>query len=115
LASLHVAVIVLDQQVTVRVWNHRAEDLWGLRQEEVRGKHFLNLDIGLPVDQLKNGIRSCILGEADFQEVVLEAVNRRGKAIACKVACSPLLTHEERARGAILLMEEVAPTAGAKA
>ena len=33
----------------VQVWNPRAEDLWGLRADEAFDKHFLSLDIGLPV------------------------------------------------------------------
>ena len=35
----------------------RAEELWGLRADEVVGQHFLSLDIGLPVEQLAR--RSC--------------------------------------------------------
>ena len=39
------------------VWNRQAEELWGLRPEEAVGQHFLNLDIGLPTDQLRPLIR----------------------------------------------------------
>jgi two-component system CheB/CheR fusion protein len=51
-AGLGGAVVVLDPDLSVLVWNHGSEDLWGVRQEEVQGQHFLNLDIGLPVDQV---------------------------------------------------------------
>ena len=51
-AGLDGAVTVLDADLRVLVWNHGSEDLWGVRQEEVQGQHFLNLDIGLPIDQL---------------------------------------------------------------
>jgi PAS domain-containing protein len=39
---------VLDADMGVLVWNRRAEDLCGLRQDEAVGQHFLNLDIVLP-------------------------------------------------------------------
>src|SRR5262249_12320252 len=48
LASSGGGVVVLDRDMMVLVWNHKAEDLWGLRAEEVKNRHFLNLDIGLP-------------------------------------------------------------------
>ncbi|HEU4411306.1 MAG TPA: CheR family methyltransferase [Polyangiaceae bacterium] len=112
LASLRVGVVVLDHDMLVRAWNQRAEDLWGLRQDEVQGKHFLSLDIGLPVERLTGGIRACIAGEDDYKEAVVDATNRRGKMIACKVACNPLSPLDGTARGAVLLMEEIAPSGG---
>src|SRR5262249_25137339 len=53
LTGLRSGVAVLDPELRVTVWNNQAEDLWGLRKEEVEGKHFLNLDIGLPVGELR--------------------------------------------------------------
>jgi two-component system, chemotaxis family, CheB/CheR fusion protein len=105
-SSLSSAAVVLNQHFNVLVWNHRAEDLWGLREDEVKGNSFLNLDIGLPVHQLRAVIRSCLSGEADQKETTLEATNRRGKAIKCRVACSPLMSPNKARQGVILLMEE---------
>ena len=51
-------------------------------------------------------IRPCMSGEAKEQEVVLPAVNRRGKKIRCRITCTPLLTGKEKREGVILLMEE---------
>ena len=45
----------------------RLEDLWGVRQEEVQGQHFLNLDIGLPVDQVRPALRAAMSGENGTQ------------------------------------------------
>src|SRR5262249_48875089 len=42
LAGVRSGVIVLDREFHVIAWNHRAEDLWGLRTDEVRGQNFLN-------------------------------------------------------------------------
>ena len=42
---------MIDRDLRIRMWNRRAEDLWGLRAHEVIGQHFLNLDHGLPFEQ----------------------------------------------------------------
>jgi two-component system CheB/CheR fusion protein len=107
LASFRGGVVVLDRDLVVLVWNHKAEDLWGLRAEEVRERHFLNLDIGLPVSELRHTIKACLAGE-ETSEVVLDAVNRRGRPIRCQVTCTPLLAPGKEVRGVIMLMEEIA-------
>jgi len=106
LAGLRSGAIVVSRNLDVTAWNLRAEDLWGLRAGEVQGKSLLNLDIGLPVRELRDVIRPVLAGEAEHQEVQLDAVNRRGKSIKCRVACAPLLSGKER-EGVILLMDEV--------
>src|SRR5215475_5483529 len=42
IGGLPAGMIVLDTELRVQVWNDRAQDLWGLRPDEVRGQHFLN-------------------------------------------------------------------------
>ena len=99
---------MLDEELRVLVWNQRAEDLWGVRQDEVQGQHFLNLDIGLPVGQLRHTIKACLNGE-NGSEVAVDAINRRGKPIRCQVTCTPLAGPDKEARGVILMMEESGP------
>lgn len=100
-------VVVVDRSFAIREWNYRAEDMWGLRADEVGGQSLLNLDIGLPVVQLKEPIRGCLAGEFDRQEVVLAATNRRGRAMECRIWVSPLLGRNPKERvGVILLMED---------
>jgi len=43
--------------------------------------------------------------EAERKELTLDAVNRRGKKIRCRVSCTPLVTGQKR-EGVILLMDE---------
>jgi two-component system CheB/CheR fusion protein len=105
LESMQAGVIVLDRDLTVESWNALAEDMWGLRPEETKQKNFLGLDIGLPVDQLRQPIRDVLSGTADTAEVTLDAVNRRGRAVVCKVTCSPLDAGGGARPGVILLME----------
>jgi two-component system CheB/CheR fusion protein len=97
----------VNRDFNVLVWNHRAEDLWGLRQEEVQGKSVLNLDIGLPVGELRSPMRACLHESAEYKAIELDAVNRRGKAIRCRIACTPLLAADKRRDGVILMMDEL--------
>jgi two-component system CheB/CheR fusion protein len=107
LASLQGGVAVVDREFRVLAWNRQAEELWGLREAEVDGKHLLNLDIGLPLEQIRPLLRSCLSGENGNRVATLDAVNRRGKAIHCQVTCTPLSDGAAGGvRGAILLMEE---------
>jgi two-component system CheB/CheR fusion protein len=104
--SLRGGVAVVDRDLQVRKWNSRAEDMWGLRGDEAVHKNFLNLDIGLPTDQLRAPIRNSLAGEPE--EVVLDATNRRGKPVRLKVTCIPLVSPtKQTVSGVILLMEPV--------
>lgn len=89
LASLRGGVVVLDANQHVLVWNEKAADLWGLRDDEAFARHFLGLDIGLTVDELRHAVKSCLSGETKPVEHVLHATNRRGRPIRCRVTCSP--------------------------
>jgi two-component system, chemotaxis family, CheB/CheR fusion protein len=103
--SLRGAVIVLDADMHVLVWNSKAVDLWGLRADEVYQQHFLNLDVGLPVGELRNAIRAVFNGDQETVSRTLSATNRRGRAITCKVTVSPLFEPDgTRMRGTILVM-----------
>lgn len=107
LAGLGSGAVVLDPNYNVVMWNHRAEDLWGLRADEVRGKSFLGLDIGLPVGELRPLVRACLSGENESGETTLDAINRRGKRIRCRIGCTPLVRALGKRDGVILLMDEV--------
>jgi two-component system CheB/CheR fusion protein len=108
LTGVRSGVIVLDRELHVIAWNRRSEDLWGLRAEEVRGQNFLNLDIGLPADQLRASIRACLNGQNDRATMTIAATNRRGKPIACRITGSPLIGANHEPRGVILVIDEEA-------
>lgn len=52
MSSLPSAVVVLDREILVEHWNRAAEELFGLREAEVRGKALGMLEIGLPTDSV---------------------------------------------------------------
>ena len=104
--SLRSGVVVLDRNLRVLVWNHRAEDLWGLRADEAQRTDFLGLDIGLPVHDLRQPIRDILSGAAEHLETLLPATSRRGKALECRVMLAPLHDSGDGVEGVILLMDE---------
>jgi len=106
LGSFRDGVVVLDSRMNIMAWNSRAEDLWGLRSDEVVGQAFFGLDIGLPVEKLKTFTRSCLACTEDNSQVTLDAITRRGKAIKCRVSCTPIIDSNKECHGAILVMEE---------
>ena len=105
LTGLRGGVVVVDSEARILIWNRQAEELWGLRSDEAQGKSFLLLDIGLPMASLRQPLRRCLVGEADYQEILVDAVNRRGKPLVCKVLCTPLLHNDQAQSGAIIVME----------
>lgn len=82
-----------------------AEELWGVRPEEARGRNLFELDINLPVSSIREPIRDCLEGGADQHELVVDAVNRRGRKFSCRILVSPLVAADDRRTGVILLME----------
>src|SRR4051795_9021199 len=60
--SIKQAVVVVDTQLRVTAWSNAATELWGLREHEVDGEHFLNLNIGLPVGELRDPLRNALAG-----------------------------------------------------
>jgi two-component system CheB/CheR fusion protein len=113
LTSLKSGVVVVNSEVRVQVWNEQAAELWGLRADEVEGEHLMNLDIGLPVEKLRQPIRACLAAE-DWAEIGIEldAVNRRGRAFRCQVIVTPLRGADGTPSGAILVMSGVDDEAG---
>ena len=107
LTSMHRAVVALDHELRVLVWNAHAEDLWGLRESEVLGRHILSLDVGFPVEQLSAPLKACLTGEHERVEFETRATNRRGRTILCRIGLGPLRTRSSQPRGVILFMDEV--------
>jgi len=105
-ASLRSGVAVLDREYRVQVWNRRAEDLWGVRSDEVVGVQFLTLDIDLPVAQLAQTLRSVMNGEQNLMEKTIPALTRRGRTIDCLVSVTPLHSSDGNTAGAVILMDE---------
>ncbi len=102
------AVAVLDRRQHVQIWNGQARDLWGLSPEEAEEQHFLALDFGLPVERLRQPLKSLLNDGAAREELVIDATNRRGKPFQCRVTILPLRAgNNGDLSGAVVMMEPV--------
>jgi two-component system CheB/CheR fusion protein len=106
-SSLPAAVVVLDHECRIKVWNAGAKELWGARSDEALGEHFLALDIGLPVAELRQPIRDVLSDAKQLATLTLPATSRRGKPFQCRVNVTPLHPFESvETSGVILVMED---------
>lgn len=111
LATIGLAVAVVDREQHVQMWNGEARELWGLTADETEDRHLLSLDFGLPVERLKRQLHAVLGRESSGEEVVLEATNRRGRELQCRVTILPLGGDggsgiDGAPSGAIILMEK---------
>jgi len=112
LATLKVGITVVGSDLKVRVWNELAADLWGMRGDEVIGRAFGELDIGLPVRALIGPIRDCLDGSSGAsREMLVDAINRRGRKLACRVLLAPLTKEAGIGPGVCILMEDASARA----
>jgi two-component system CheB/CheR fusion protein len=105
LFSVAAGVVVLDRDLLVRSWNKGAEELWGLRADEVQHQPFFSLVFGLPTVEVRGVVQECLATGQRTGPVQLAAINRIGRSITCTVTCSPLKSNGA-GEGAVLLMEE---------
>ena len=106
LSSLQAGVVVLDHHLNIYIWNSHAEEMWGLRADEVVGRSIFALDIGLPVEDLRAPVRALLADGSAPEVLVVDAVNRRGRPISCRVMASVMESFDDVLKGVILLMEE---------
>jgi two-component system CheB/CheR fusion protein len=111
LESLQAAVIVVDPDRRVQLWNRASADLWGLRGDEVQGRPLSELDIGLPYDPL-SGPLTAALSESEETEILVEALTRRGRSILFLVRVLPLAGRLKAQGGAILIVSEASADGG---
>ncbi|WP_157244947.1 CheR family methyltransferase [Nonomuraea typhae] len=112
--SLGDAVAVVDSELRVLVWSPGAEELWGARADESTGRPLGDLDIGLPYDALAPHLHVLLADGSDPRDwpdgVVLDAVNRRGKATRLAVEFSRLRMEDNKVVGIIMVMDILEPS-----
>jgi two-component system CheB/CheR fusion protein len=110
LGSFRAGVVVVDPDLRVLVWNAAAEELWGVREDEVIGQYLVDLDIGLPMSQLHPLLRRQIAGDGPPHDTVeLDAVDRRGRPVHIRGTVSSFQQLPGERGGAVVLMD---PTGG---
>ena len=105
--SVSMGMMVVDREMKVILWNRGCEELWGLRADETTGTNADELDIGLPLDAVRPLIGNAFVDPESSGEVVVEAVNRRGRPATVRITCTSFRSAEGAVGGALLLMEVV--------
>ncbi|MDX6223614.1 MAG: two-component system, chemotaxis family, CheB/CheR fusion protein, partial [Frankiales bacterium] len=107
LTSLQAGVVVVDPDLRVLTWNRQAEDLWGLRSDEVAGQHLLNLDIGLPAAEIRPLVRAALANGVDPHHADVPARNRRGRDVMIRLTCTAMRGAADEPRGVVLVMSDL--------
>ena len=91
--SIQLGLTVVDREMRVVVWNGAAEELWGLRSDETIGAPLTVARHGPAPGRGQTVDRQRIWSTPDSTgEVVVDAVNRRGRQARIRVTCSPFLS-----------------------
>lgn len=92
--SIQSGMVVVDREMNVVLWNRGCEELWGLRADETSGSRLTALDIGLPLDGVLPLIGNAFVDPDTSGEVVVDAVNRRGRPARVRIICTPFRSNE---------------------
>jgi two-component system CheB/CheR fusion protein len=103
LEGLDIAVVVVDGDYRVQLWNSGAERLTGLRAFEAEGLLLLDVGLGLPVDEMHAALRGVISGELTVGEVVADVPNRFGRTSRRTLRATSL---RNNAKGAVVTFED---------
>ncbi len=106
LAGLDIAVVVVDTDSRVQLWNGGAEQLTGLRAFEAEGRSLLELDVELPTQQLRAALRSVVVAGEVPGPVDLELVDRFGRRQRRRLTATPLLRGAGGVHGAVLTLTD---------
>jgi two-component system, chemotaxis family, CheB/CheR fusion protein len=107
LSSIQTGIVVLDRELRVTSWNRWNENAWGLHSDEVVGQRLFDLDLGLPVGKLRPQLEQTLDGGIVLPDVELDAVDRRGRSITCRIRLAPLRSPPREAKGLVLTVEDV--------
>ena len=103
-----VAVIVVDREQRVQIWNGQStEDSGACAPTRRRASTCSGSTSACPLDGVRRRCCDVLAGREGRAELVLDARNRRGRDIRCRVTLVPLVAGGEAVTGAIVLMEEL--------
>ncbi len=105
--SVRLGMVVVDREMRVALWNRASEELWGLRADETTGTNFTALDIGLPVEAVRSLIGNAFVDPDSSGEVLVDAINRRGRSARMRVTCTSFRSTGGTVGGALLLMDVI--------
>ena len=106
LAGLELAVVVVDTDYRVQLWNGGAERLTGLRSFEAEGRRLLELDLHLPSEQVRAVLRAVVVEAARPGPVDIALVDRFGRAQSRRLTVTPLQRSGGAVQGAVVTLAD---------
>ncbi len=106
LAGLELAVVVVDTDYHVQLWNGAAERLTGLRAFEAEGRPLLELDLRLAVDDVRTVLRSVVIGGELPGPVDVDLTDRFGRPARRRLTVTPLLRASGHLHGAVVTLAD---------
>jgi two-component system CheB/CheR fusion protein len=99
-------VIVVDRAMSVLLWNRGAEELWGVRADEAINSALTQLDIGLPIDEIRKDISAILAEESSLVDREISATNRRGKKVDLRIRMAPLISRDDSGVGGVIILTD---------
>lgn len=90
----------------MQLWNGGAERLTGLRAFEAEGRQLLELDLDLPVEQVRAALRSVVDAGEVPGPVDVELTDRFGRPQRRRLTATPLLRRHGEVHGAVLTLAD---------
>jgi two-component system CheB/CheR fusion protein len=106
LSGLDLAVVVVDAEYRVQLWNGAAERLTGLRAFEAEGLPLLELPTGLPPDRLRGLLGDVVLNGTAPAPLEVPVTDRFGARHLRRVTASPLRRPRSGVQGAVLTLAD---------
>ena len=111
LSGLDLAVVVVDSDYRVQMWNVGAERLTGLRSFEAEGRRLPDLDLHLPVDRVRAVLSEVVLSSGRPQPLEVDLTDRFGQPQRRRLTATPLLRREGDVHGAVVTLADSAVAA----
>ena len=108
LGALELAVVVVDADYRVQLWNGGAEQLTGLRSFEAEGRRLLDLELNLPLDRVRSLLRGVLVEAEPSTQLEVELSDRFGRGQRRFVTATPLLRAGE-VSGAVVTFADRPP------
>ncbi|HEU0101137.1 MAG TPA: CheR family methyltransferase [Mycobacteriales bacterium] len=108
--GLEMAVVVVDADARVQLWNTGAERLTGIRSFEAEGLHLLDLGLDLPADEVRGVLRDIVVLGQQRAELEATIVNRFGRRHQRRMLAHPLRRRQGDVHGAVLTLVDQSVT-----
>lgn len=106
LDSIESGIIVTDRDLSVRVWNIAAADMWKSGSNEIMGTFLMNLDIDLPLELLAHQLRE-VMNTGKPAVDRLEGTDRWGRKAIVDISINPRIERPGEPEGLVLIFRKV--------